>query len=118
MFSQEIKVLEALTVKSDISFCFWSVTPFRHLWPFLTQDHITQNISPVLQVPLGEKTDRPAAKEEEELPFMPESARPLFSEQPGVLDFNPIIDEMFERTEKLLHRWDVMSQNGEINKEV
>ena len=49
---------------------------------------------------------------------MPESARPLFSEQPGVLDFNPIIDEMFERTEKLLHRWDVMSQNGEINKEV
>lgn len=77
----------------------------------------------MFQVLLRKPPSNPATKEKEQdatlpVPFMPESARPLFSECPGVLDFNPIIDEMFERTEELLCRWDVLSQNGETNKEV
>lgn len=77
----------------------------------------------LFQVRLRKTPNNPVTKEKEQdatlpVPFMPEHARPLFSEHPGVLDFNPVIDEMFERTEELLRRWDVLSQNGEINKEV
>ena len=77
----------------------------------------------LFQVRLRKTPNNPATKEKEQdatlpVPFMPESTRPLFSEHPGVLDFNPVIDEMFERTEELLRRWDVLSQNGETNKEV
>ena len=52
------------------------------------------------------------------MPFMPESTRPLFSDHPGVLDFNPIIDEMFEHAEELVNNWDVLSEGDKLNKEV
>lgn len=41
-------------------------------------------------------------KQERVVPFMPENARPLFTIQQGVVDFDPNIDEMFERVEKIL----------------
>ncbi|XP_076454941.1 uncharacterized protein LOC143289740 [Babylonia areolata] len=56
--------------------------------------------------------------EESERPFMPESARPLFSDHPGVVDFNPIIDEMFERTEVLVRSWDRLSEEGQLHTEI
>ena len=52
--------------------------------------------------------------EPEEPAFMPDNARPLFFE----MDFNPVIDEMFERVEKLYSNWGELSKREEINKEV
>lgn len=52
-------------------------------------------------------------------PFIPESARLLFSDHPGVIDFNPIIDELFERAEELCYNWENWTDDsGKINKEV
>lgn len=52
-------------------------------------------------------------------PFMPESARPLFSQQPQVLDFNPDVDEMFERAEDILSKMAAGKMtNEDIQREV
>ncbi|KAL8598195.1 hypothetical protein ACOMHN_043266 [Nucella lapillus] len=55
---------------------------------------------------------------EECAPFMPKSARLLFSEHAGMSDFNPIIDEMFEHVERLCLQWETLTESGEINNEV
>lgn len=68
--------------------------------------------------PVTAQEEEKAAEETECVPFMPQSARPLFSEQAGVSDFNPIIDEMFERVERLCLRWDTLMERGQIKNEV
>lgn len=62
--------------------------------------------------------DEAALRVEEDRPFMPATARELFSDHPGVADFNPIIDEMFERAEGLVRNWDRLSGTGELYREV
>ncbi|KAL8626023.1 hypothetical protein ACOMHN_012615 [Nucella lapillus] len=62
--------------------------------------------------------DAAALRVEENRPFMPETARALFSDHPGVVDFNPIIDEMFERAEGLVRHWDQLLATGELYREV
>ena len=76
----------------------------------LLQVRLRRNPKKVFKVKLEE--------EEEEQPFMPESARCLFSDHPGVADFNPVIDELFEQAELLFGSWDELSERGEVNREV
>ncbi|XP_076436181.1 uncharacterized protein LOC143275787 [Babylonia areolata] len=64
------------------------------------------------------ETPEKAETETECPPFMPESARPLFSEQPGMSSFNPVIDELFERVEKLCFKWDALTESRQVNREV
>lgn len=52
-------------------------------------------------------------------PFMPESARQLFTIHPHVIDFDPNVDEMFERTETILRKMAAQKMSSEdIQREV